>query len=131
MKLNYITHISIIIKDAEKSIYFYSMVLKLPLTKTVNKPNQILRYFKINNEQELELNEYLYEVGTYKGKLNDKGKYRHIAFNVDNIEEWQDYLEKEGYPFHIPVAIDTYLKVKSGLFLDPNGVEIELVEKLN
>lgn len=131
MKLNYITHISIIIKDAEKSIYFYSKVLKLPLTKTIKKPNQILRYFKINEEQEIELNEYLYEVETYTGKLNDKGKYRHIAFNVENIEEWQDYIEKAGYPFHIPVATDKYLNVKNGLFLDPNGVEIELVEKLN
>jgi catechol 2,3-dioxygenase-like lactoylglutathione lyase family enzyme len=130
MKLNYLTHVSIIIKDVEESINFYSMILKLPLVKVVKKPNQILRYFKISETQEIELNEYLYEVETYEGNLNDKGKYRHIAFNVDNIEEWQRYIESEGYPFHIPVSVDSYLNVKSGLFLDPNGVEIELVEKL-
>ncbi len=130
MKLNYITHISIIAKDVDKSIQFYSQVLKLPLVKVVEKPNQILRYFKINETQEIELNEYLYEVETYLGNLNDKGKYRHIAFNVENIEEWQNYIENEGYSFHIPVSVDSYLNVKSGLFLEPNGVEIELVEKL-
>lgn len=131
MKLNYITHVSIIIKDAEKSIYFYSQILKLPLIRSIKKPKQILRYFKISDTQEIELNEYLYAVETYTGNLNDKGKYRHIAFNVDDAEEWQKYLEGEGYLFHIPVSIDTYLNVKSGLFLDPNGVEIELVEKLD
>jgi catechol 2,3-dioxygenase-like lactoylglutathione lyase family enzyme len=130
MKLNYLTHVSIIIKDAEESVNFYSMILKLPLVKVVKKPNQILRYFKISETQEIELNEYLYEVETYEGNLNDKGKYRHIAFNVDDIDEWQRYIESKGYPFHIPVSIDSYLNVKSGLFLDPNGVEIELVEKL-
>lgn len=130
MELNYLTHVSIIIKDAKDSITFYSEVLKLPFVKTITKPNQILRYFKINETQELELNEYLYDVDTYNGNLNDKGKYRHIAFNVDNADEWQEYLEKKGFTFHIPVTIDSYLNVKSGLFLDPNGVEIELVEPL-
>lgn len=130
MEIKKIDHISIIVKDLNKSLEFYGKILNFKLIKTIKKEHQILRHFEISNNQFIELNEYLYDVDDHKGKLNDRGTYRHLALEVTNIEDWEQILTLKGYPFHIPVAIDKTSNLKNGLFLDPNGVEIELIEYL-
>ena len=128
MEIKRLDHITIIVKDLEKTMSFYADVMGFTREQTVDCGDHILRYFRVPGGQRIELNQYLYEVADHKGKLNDKGSYRHCAFEVTDISGWEKRITQAGYPFHIPVHADEKNGVYSGLFLDPNGVEIELIE---
>lgn len=130
MKVNQLDHISIIIKDLEKSIDFYKNTMGFAQEETVDCGDHVLRYFRVSGGQRLELNQYLYEVNDHVGKLNDKGAYRHCAFEVEDIKAWEKKITEAGYPFHIAVHLEEQTHMYSGLFLDPNGVEIELLERI-
>ena len=131
MTIQNLDHIQIVVKDLQKSIQFYKDVMQFKQEETVDCGNHILRYFRIPSGQRIELNEYLYDVDDHTGKLNDRGAYRHCCFSVTDIKAWEKHITDAGYTFHIPVHYDEANGVDSGLFLDPNGVEIELIEYKN
>lgn len=128
MTIKKLDHYTIVVKDLKKTLDFYKNTMGLEFLNTINCGDHILRYFLIPGGQRIELNEYQYQVENHVGKLNDRGAYRHIAFEVEGIFDWEKKITAAGYAFHIPVKFDEKCGVYSGLFLDPNGVEIELIE---
>ena len=130
MHINGIDHIQIVVKDRDRSLSFYQDVLGLAREEDVDCGDHLLRYFRLPGGQRIELNEYLYKVDDRQGKLNDRGAYRHCALCVSGIFDWERRITEAGYTFHIPVQEDQACGVYSGLLLDPNGVEIELIEPL-
>ena len=119
---------TIVIKDLKKTEYFYGTLLGFKQLPSVDLKDHILHYFELPGEQRLELTEYLYPVQEHHGNLNDKGDFRHLAFEVEDVYGWEKKLTDAGYPFHIPVAPSPKLNCSSGLLKDPNGVELELLE---
>jgi lactoylglutathione lyase len=128
MEIKRIDHMTIVIKDLKKTQAFYGELLGLKQLPSVNLGDHLLHYFAIPGGQKLELTEYLYPVHDHKGELNDRGSYRHLAFEVTDIYGWEKKITEAGYPFHIPVAPSPELGFTGGLLRDPNGVEIELLE---
>ncbi len=126
-----VDHITIIVKDLEKTLDFYGNILGFQLIQTVDLEDHILRYFQLPGGVKLELNEYLYPTRDSVSELKDRGTYRHMAFEVSDIKSLEKELTDAGYPFHIPVALTKELNVIGGLMLDPNGVEIEFLQYLN
>lgn len=52
---------------------------------------------------------------------------RHLAFEVDDIEEWKEYLISNVVDVE-PVRIDPYTDKKFTFFSDPDGLPIEIYE---
>jgi len=128
MKIKSVDHVTIIVRDLEKTLWFYGKLLGFKQLQTVDLEDHILRYFQLPGGVKLELNEYLYPTRDSVSQLKDRGTYRHLAFEVDDVFEVEKVLTREGYPFHFPVSHSPELGVTGGLVKDPNGVEIEFIE---
>lgn len=147
MQIRSVHHTAIIVKDLDRSIYFYHDVLGLPLSqepsgwmegeslaKGVGVPGARLRnaLLRVGSDATLELLEYANRPAgndtpiqqNYLGAM-------HIAFRVDDIAATKRELESHGVEFMAEVgAFD-----KGALagwrwvyFRDPDGISLELVE---
>lgn len=121
-------HITINVTDMEKSIEFYGEVLGLPRLPDIMMEDHRLVYFQIGNTK-LELIQYFFDTPRDANKLLNTGKYRHIAFAVEGIEQLNDKLRKHGICVLQEPRWNERLQFTGMLFLDPNGCEIEFVER--
>lgn len=62
MIIKKLDHYTIIVKNLEKTLFFYENILGFKRLNTVDCKDHILRYFSIPGGQRLELNEYQYKV---------------------------------------------------------------------
>lgn len=125
-----IDHFTINVIDLEKSIYFYKEILGLKQLNTINMGDHELIYFYLQEGCRLELIHYLYETELKHPKENTKGIYRHMALRTDHVKK----VYKKCIEHHILIKLEPIvmenLSCKGMLIEDPNGVEIEIVEKI-
>lgn len=53
---------------------------------------------------------------------------RHLAFKVDNLEDWKSYLERNGVVVE-SVRVDEFTGHRFAFFSDPDGLPLELYER--
>ena len=128
MKIKQVDHVTIVVKDIEKTKKFYGELLGFRFLEAVKLGDHICHYFEIPGGQKLELTEYLYYTEDASFQPNNKGIFRHLAFEVDDVKTLEMKLEEAGYKFHYPVGHTRELGVNNGLVHDPNGVELEFLE---
>lgn len=147
MQLNYIHHVGLVVKNLDRSIYFYHDILGLQfaneptdwfegpqLAKGVGVPGATLRQVSmwVDDTSTLELIEYgnrpmenaTHIPNNYLGAA-------HVCFNVDDIQKTKTELEAQGVKFYSDVNV-----VDEGplagwrwcYFSDPDGLALELVE---
>jgi catechol 2,3-dioxygenase-like lactoylglutathione lyase family enzyme len=123
-----INHITINVKDLDASIALYQDVLGFKKINTVDMGDHRLTYCEMPGGVRLELITYdkNKEISTIP---TDGGIYRHIALEVDDIEEMQKKLEKAGIAILVPAFVAPQLNCQVLLVKDPNGVEIEFMQK--
>ena len=120
-------HAMIRVKDIEKSIKFYSELLEMKLVREKKFDDCSLYFLTDKNgivQIELTYNDETpkdgYEVGTGFG---------HFAFSVESMDEFTKKLQKTEYkylyePYKLSSTGSTIAFIK-----DPDGYEIELIEK--
>lgn len=120
-------HTMIRVKDIKKSLEFYEKLIGLKLVNEKRLDDCTLYFLSdgIGEVQiELTLNDEIpengYEIGTGFG---------HLAFQVDSMDEVTKKLKEMGYeylwePFKLAAVSSTIAFVK-----DPDGYEIEFIEK--
>lgn len=120
-------HTMIRVKDIKKSLEFYEKLIGLKLVKQMRLDDCTLYFLsdeigevQIELTQNDETPEKGYEIGSGFG---------HFAFQVDSMEEVTKKLKEFGYeylwePFQLHAAGSTISFVK-----DPDGYEIEFIEK--
>lgn len=128
MKIKGVDHITINLKDIEKSLFFYGTLLGLQALPSVDMGDHMLRYFALPDGGKLELTEYYYETRTVDAEATDKGTARHLAFVTDDVYGLEKKLTDAGYPFHVPVSHVAQLGFSGGLTKDPNGFELEFLQ---
>ncbi len=130
MKILGLDHVTINLRDVEKSLWFYGEQLGLKSLPTVDMGDHVLRYFALPGGARLELIEY--SAGTRDLPIvpTDKGTARHLAFEVDDARAMEEKLTKAGFPFHAPVKDIEKLGFAGGLTKDPNGFELEFLQYL-
>ncbi len=128
MKLNKIHHIAIICSDYEKSKDFYVRILGL------SPIQEIYREERNSYKLDLEINS-LYQIELFsfpnppkRPSYPEAAGLRHLAFEVDNIEEAVAQLTIHGITSE-PVRIDPYTSKKFTFFADPDDLPIEFYEK--
>ena len=124
-----VDHVTINVVSMEESIYFYETVLGLIKLNSVDMGDHTLQYFKLNNYTMLELIQYHYETAKESLPVDTKGIYRHLALQVESIQEFYSELCKTNANITSPLGFCEKLSFYNILIKDPNGVEIELLER--
>ncbi|WP_299221734.1 methylmalonyl-CoA epimerase [uncultured Aquimarina sp.] len=131
--MNKIEHIGIAVKDIDQANTLYEQLLGVPPYKQeiVESEAVITSFFKVG-ENKIELVASIREDGPIGKFISKKGEgIHHIAFDVDDIEQELERLEKEGFQLinKIPKkGADNKLVA----FIHPkttNGVLVELCQE--
>jgi glyoxylase I family protein len=127
VKLKKLHHLAIICSNYEKSKVFYTSVLGFTIQK------EVFRAERDSYKLDLCLNgTYLIELFSFpnppKRSSNPEAcGLRHLAFEVENIEEAILFLNKKNVPCE-NIRVDEFTNKKFTFFEDPDGLPIELYE---
>lgn len=128
MKLNKVHHIAIICTDYQRSLEFYTKVLGLRIMA------EHYRKERHSHKTDLALeNSYVVELFSFPNPPHrlshpEATGLRHLAFEVDNVEEALIELDGKGIR-HEDIRIDEFTGKKFAFLEDPDGLPIELYEK--
>jgi len=126
-----IDHITINVKDLQKSFSFYESILGLrKLNFTMDLGFGIIYYMELPGGTKLELIDYRTEEKVLNTKDTDLGIYRHVAFTVESLDEIKERCDKWGAKINLEKDYNKFLKCNVMLVNDPNDVEIEFVENV-
>ncbi len=128
MKIEAINHITINMKDIDKSLDFYGRVLGLEKLNEINMGDHYIRYFALPGGVKLELLEYFYETKPAVYTEVDAGVFRHVAFDVDDIFKAAEELKAEGVKISEGPVFSDKLGCYFMLFEDPNGCQLEFTQ---
>jgi len=128
MKIKTINHITINMKDIEKSLDFYGRVLGLEKLDEINMGDHYIRYFALPGGVRLELLEYFYETKPAVYTEVDAGVFRHVAFEVDDIFKAAEELKAEGIRITEGPAYSENLGCYFMLLEEPNGCQLEFTQ---
>ncbi len=113
------------VQDLEKTVTFYKDVLGLQETSrhTSGRGSQLVFFKAPNSEEEIEICKF-----DESGPVQVGADLTHLAFEVDDIEEFAKHAAAKGYPLS-----DGPHKSASGsaiAFIDaPEGYEVELIQR--
>lgn len=126
--LSNLHHVAIICSDYQKSKHFYTKILGLEVIQ------EIYRNERTSYKLDLALNGlYIVELFSFPSPPKRISRpeatgLRHLAFEVDNIEEVVDKLSKKGIEIE-EIRVDNFTKKKYTFFFDPDRLPIEIYEK--
>jgi catechol 2,3-dioxygenase-like lactoylglutathione lyase family enzyme len=130
MKVTGVDHISINVKDLETSVAFYKEVLGFRRLQTVPMDDDLsLTFLEVPGGARMELFSYKNGIPAATHGEKDPG-LRHLAFWVDSVEGVEKRLREKGITMVLSTTDLPSLGARVLLFLDPDGVTLELCEKL-
>lgn len=122
-------HTMVRVKDIEKSLAFYTDVLNMKLDHKKRLEDCWL-YFLTDEENTCQI-ELTYNDETPDGGYELGSGFGHFAFSVDSLDEFTEKINKLGYSYLYPPFDLNGKGSKIAFINDPDGYEIELIEKVN
>lgn len=127
MKINKIHHVAVICSNYEVSKKFYTEILGLKVIR------EVYREERESYKLDLEIGHSQIELFSFKNapervSYPEARGLRHLALEVDDIEETVRYLEGKGVKCE-PIRIDEFTLRKFTFFEDPDKLPLELYEK--
>lgn len=127
MKINKIHHVAVICSNYEVSKKFYTEILGLKVIR------EVYREERESYKLDLEIGHSQIELFSFKNapervSYPEARGLRHLALEVDDIEETVRYLEGRGVKCE-PIRIDEFTLRKFTFFEDPDKLPLELYEK--
>lgn len=121
-----IHHVAIICSNYEKSKYFYTQILRLPIIQEIyqEKRGSYKLDLQVGGKQ-IEL--FYIPHAPKRASYPEACGLRHLAFEVTNISESINYLSKHNINCE-PIRIDEYTHKKFTFFADPDGLPLELYQ---
>ena len=128
LKLNRVHHIAIICSDYQKSKLFYSEVLGLTIKQEIfrEERNSYKLDLEVAGQYQIEL--FSFPDPPPRPSRPEAAGLRHLAFEVDNVEEAARYIQAYGISVE-PIRIDEFTGKHFTFFADPDGLPIEFYEK--
>lgn len=127
MKINKVHHVAIICSDYERSLNFYTDILGLRVLAEHYREDR--KSYKtdlgIGDNYVVEL--FSFPSPPSRPSRPEAAGLRHLAFEVDDIEESVAELEAKNIP-HEEIRIDGYTSKRFVFFQDPDGLPIEFYE---
>lgn len=127
LKLQAVHHIAIICSDYPKSKHFYTEILGFQIDR------EVFREARDSYKLDLSLNsQYIIELFSFPSPPPRVSRpeacgLRHIAFQVENIEEAVADLNAKGISPE-PVRVDEFTGKRFTFFADPDDLPVELYE---
>ena len=127
MKVNRIHHIAIICSNYEISKQFYVNLLGFkPLNEVYREERDSYKLdLLVNDHYQIEL--FSFPDPTKRPSYPEAAGLRHIAFEVNDIEETVQYLQSNNITVE-EIRIDPITAKKFTFFADPDDLPIELYE---
>ncbi|HKG67431.1 MAG TPA: VOC family protein [Segetibacter sp.] len=128
MKINKIHHVAILTDRYEESKRFYTDLLGFTII------NETYREQRDSYKLDLAINgQYCIELFSFpeykeRNTFPESKGLRHLAFAVDDVEKWIDFLRTKNVNVQ-DVRIDEITLKKFTFFYDPNGQPLELYEE--
>lgn len=128
LSINKIHHIAIICSDYQKSKTFYTEILGLTVVQ------EIFREDRQSYKLDLALNGvYVIELFSFQNPPErvsgpEACGLRHLAFEVNNIQETRDYFVKHN-TIAEEIRIDEHTKKRFFFIADPDNLPVEFYEK--
>lgn len=122
-------HTMVRVKDIEKSLAFYTDVLNMKLDHKKRLEDCWL-YFLTDEENTCQI-ELTYNDETPEGGYELGSGFGHFAFSVESLDEFTDKINKLGYSYLYPPFDLNGKGSRIAFITDPDGYEIELIEKVN
>lgn len=128
MKIKRLHHIAIICSDYERSKAFYTDILGFTIEQ------EVYRAERDSYKLDLSLNgQYIIELFSFpnpplRPSYPEARGLRHIAFEVEDIAAWADYLKSHQIQAE-PIRIDEFTNKKFTFFNDPDLLPIELYQR--
>lgn len=125
---NRLHHLAIICSDYEKSKRFYVETLELEVVQ------EIYREARGSFKLDLKLGDsYLIELFSFpyppeRVSSPEACGLRHLAFEVDNVDEVADKLKAKGVEVE-PIRVDEFTNKRFTFFQDPDRLPIEIYER--
>jgi glyoxylase I family protein len=127
LKINKIHHVAIICSNYEKSKHFYVDILNFSVIhETYRSDRDSYKLdLKVSENDTLEL--FSFPLPPQRPSKPEACGLRHLAFEVDNIEENVEYLASKGVNVE-PIRIDLITGKKFTFFKDPDDLPLEIYE---
>jgi lactoylglutathione lyase len=123
-----VDHITINAKDIEQSLFFYKDILGFQPKPTKDFKDHRYYFFEIPGGVTLDIGEYDFDESYSEDSITAKGRMRHLAFEVEDILEFEKRINESGYSFFAPIEYRETLGFSSGLVHGPNGIELEFLQ---
>ena len=127
LKINKIHHVAIICSDYRKSKIFYVDILKFSIiSETYRAERDSYKLdLKVSDRDTIEL--FSFPSPPARPSKPEACGLRHLAFEVDNIEENIDYLISQGVDVE-SIRVDEITGKKFTFFKDPDDLPLEIYE---
>lgn len=128
MKIKKIHHVAILTDRYEESKSFYTDLLGFTIiAETYRKQRDSYKLdLAINGEYCIEL--FSFPEFKERASFPESKGLRHLAFAVDDVEKWIDFLRSKNVDVQ-DVRLDEITLKKFTFFYDPNGQPLELYEE--
>lgn len=128
MKIRRTHHVAIICSDYERSKHFYTRILGLEIVSEVyrEKRNSYKLDLKLPDSTQIEL--FSFPSPPKRPSYPEACGLRHLAFEVENIQEAVEDLERQGIVVE-PIRVDEGTGKRFTFFADPDGLPLELYER--
>ena len=121
-------HSMIRVKDLQKSLDFYQNLLNMTVVK--KKRLEDCELYFLEDEEHTAQIELTFNDETPKDGYTNGNAFGHFAFSVSSLDEFTEKLKKLNYEYlYEPFVIFSGTKI--AFVKDPDGNEIELIEKSN
>ena len=127
MMVQSIDHITINVKNLAASRAFYGDRLGLAELSQVDMGDHTLTYFALPGGVKLELISYAANTGDCTAGLLERGRFRHLALRVDDLDALAARLSDFGGRVLQPPRWVEQLGFTGMLAEDPNGCELEFL----
>ena len=123
-----IHHVAVTCSDHQKSKRFYVAALGLEVVREIYREEQ--RFFKLDLKlgQRYQLELFSFPNPPERVSLPEACGLRHIAFEVESVEEVARILAAKGVPIE-PVRLDEHTNKRFTFFRDPDNLPIEIYER--
>lgn len=123
-----ILHAMIRVKNIEESMKFYTELFELKKTHEIKLEDCLLHFLKDKDgDFEIELTE---NFETPENGYENGNAFGHFAFETPNMDKFTEKMNKLGYTYLYEPWIMEEAQSKIAFVKDPDGNEIEIIEKL-
>lgn len=120
-------HVAIICSDYQRSKAFYTQVLGLRIIdENYREARQSWKLdLALSDGGQIEL--FTFPGAPERPSRPEAQGLRHLAFAVDDVQAWADYLESSGVAVEA-IRVDEYTGKRFTFFADPDGLPLEIYE---